>query len=795
MFKNHVKISFRNMRRQAAYSTINILGLTVGIASCILIAIHLKMELSYDKAYADRDKIFRVANGTSGSYTPSLLVSTLIRDYPEVASGTRLWKVNDIVVKLEGEMMKISNGLVADSTFFEVFPQEFLQGDPKTALTSPNSAVITKKFAERHYKDENPIGKIIESEGRKYAITAIVQDPPRLTSVPFEFIIDFEREWYVTGGYWTGNNFYSYVKLVNASQELAMEAKFEDFVRRYFAKELKDDGEDVEEYILRRLENGYSFFSLIPLQDIHLHYPHLSLGKGGKYSEVLILTFIGILILIVAAINFVNMTTARAGLRHKEVGVRKVLGTTRKDIMQQFLTESFMVVMIATVLGFVLAAVSLPYFNSLTERNMVLADISSPLAFFLLGILILVTTLLSGGYPAFYISSIGPVAALKGEGGKGKGKKMRVFLVIFQFIVSIFLIAITIIVDRQVKLMQNSDLGLETEEVLAVSNMSAIADNFSVFKDIVEQHSSVQSVTLTNQRPGSNVSNWGYEIITDPPQRLSPDHIFSDESYMDVLDLKLVEGRFFQKGRVADSMTVVINQNFAKVIGDNAVGTTLSRGRGANFTVIGVIEDFYATSVKRKSFPMVLRYEDDVNGLNSRSDYALIRIKGDFLTTMSEIEKDWQNLAGDYPFEATFLDDVFERLYNNEKRFGSIFKLFAILAIFIASLGLLSLAAYILERRYKEIAIRKVLGASVPGITSLILTDFVKMVVAAAIVASPIAYFYGNNWLQEFAKRINIDWYVLALPAVLVLSFTLLLVVVQSYRAATANPVNALKQE
>lgn len=795
MFKNHVKISFRNMRRQAAYSLINILGLTVGIASCLLIAIHINMELSYDKTYEERDRIFRVANGKSGSYTPSLLVSTLIQDYPEVASGTRLWRISENVMRMEGKMTKVYKGLTADSTFFEVFPQEFLQGDPQTALNAPNSMVITKKFADRHYKGENPLGKVVEADGRKFTITSVVKDPPRFTSVPFEFIIDFEREWYVTGGYWTGNNFYSYIKLVNANQELALEAKFEDFVRRYYAKEFQDEGENVEDYILRRLENNNPFFSLIPLEEIHLHYPNLSLGVGGKYSEVLILTFIGILILIVAAINFINMTTARAGLRHKEVGVRKVLGTTRQDIMRQFLTESFIVVMIATILGFILAAISIPYFNSLTQRSMEFSDIFSPLAFGLLAVLILITTLLSGGYPAFYISGIGPVAALKGEAGKGKGKKMRVFLVIFQFVVSIFLIAITIIVDRQVKLMQNTNLGLETEEVLAVSNMSTIAEKFDVFKSQIEQQAAVQSVTLTNQRPGSNVSNWGYEVISDDPQKLSPDHIFADEDYMDVLGLNLLEGRFFEKGRATDSMSVVINKTFARRIGENPLGTTLSRGRDRNFTVIGVVDDFYATSVKRRSYPMVLRYEDDVNGFVSLSDYALIRIKGDFMSTVATIEEQWQNVAGDYPFEATFLDDVFTRLYDNEKRFGSIFKLFAILAVFIAALGLLSLAAYVLERRYKEIAIRKVLGASVPGITSLILSDFVKMVLAAAVVASPIAYFYGNDWLQEFARRISIDWYILALPAMLVLAFTLLLVIVQSYRAASANPVNALKQE
>lgn len=795
MFKNHVKISFRNMRRQATYSLINILGLTVGIASCLLIAIHIKMELSYDEFYKESDRTFYITNGGVGRYTPSLMVSTLISDYPEVASGTRLWKIEENVAKIDGETIKIRNGLVADSTFFQVFPQEFVQGDPKTALSAPNSLVITEKFAERHFKGENPIGQVIETEGVKRKITAVVKDPPRLTSIPFEFITDFEREWYITGGYWTGNNFYSFVKLHSADQELNMEAKFVDFVRRYFAKELNEGGENIEEYILRRMEGGRPFFTLESLQDIHLHHPHLSLGKGGKNSDVLILAFIGILILLIATINFINMTTARAGLRHKEVGVRKVLGTTRQDIMRQFLTESLMVVLIATVLGFALAALSLPYFNSLTERSMMFSDIASPTGFVLLAILILITTILSGGYPAFYVSSVGPVQALKGEGPKGNGSVVRKFLVIFQFVVSIFLIATTIIIDRQVKLMLNTDLGLETEEVLAVSNMTAISDKYDFFRNQVSQNSAVKSITLTNQRPGSGVADWGYEVISDTPQKLGPDNIFADEYYMDVLDLKLVEGRFFQEGRAADSMTVVINEHFAKLIGDNALGTTLSRGRDANFTVIGVVENFYATSVKRRGKPLVIRYEDDVTGLITWSDYALIRIKGDFHTTVATIEKQWQEVAGDYPFEAVFLNDAFNRLYKNEERFGSMFKLFSILAIFIASLGLLSLAAYVLERRYKEIAIRKVLGASSKGITSLILKDFAVMVIIAAFIASPIAYFYGNDWLQEFAKRIEIDWFLLLIPVVMVLLFTLLLVVFQSYHAASANPVHALKQE
>lgn len=795
MFKNHVKISFRNMRRQATYSLINILGLTVGIASCLLIAIHIKMELSYDEFYKESDRTFYITNGGVGRYTPSLMVSTLISDYPEVESGTRLWKIDDYVVQIDGQTTKIMDGLVADSTFFEVFPQEFLQGDPKTALTAPNSMVITRTFAERHFKDQNPIGKVIEAEGDKYTITGLVSDPPRLSSIPFEFITDFPREWYITGGYWTGNNFYSYVKLNRPEQEVTMEAKFTDFVRRYYAKEVNEDGGNIEEYILDRLEGGNPFFTLEPFKDIHLHHPHLSLGKGGKFSDVLILAFIGVLILLIATINFINMTTARAGLRHKEVGVRKVLGTSRQDIMRQFLTESLMVVLTATILGFALAALALPYFNSLTERSMLFSDIASPTGFILLGVLILVTTFLSGGYPAFYISSIGPVQALKGEGPRGSGASVRKFLVIFQFVVSIFLIATTIIVDRQVKLMQNTDLGLETEEVLAVNNMTAIADKFDYFRDQVAQQASVQSVTLTNQRPGGGISNWGYEVISDSPSKHGPDHIFADEHYLDVLDLQLVDGRFFQEGRLADSMTVIINQHFARIIGEDALGTTLSRGRGANFTVIGIVEDFYATTVKRKSRPLVIRYEDDVNGFVSRSNHALVRIKGDFQSTVEAIEKQWQEVAGDYPFEAVFLNDAFNRLYENEERFGNMFKLFSILAIFIASLGLLSLAAYVLERRYKEIAIRKVLGASSKGITSLILKDFAVMVIIAAFIASPISYFYGNDWLEEFAKRIEINWILLFIPVVMVLLFTLLLVIVQSYRAASANPVHALKQE
>lgn len=795
MFKNHVKISIRNMQRQAAYSLINILGLTVGIASCLLIAIHIKMELSYDKHYEEGDRTYYIANGGIGRYTPSLMVSTLIRDYPEVVSGTRLWNVDEYVVKIDGKTLKIKQGLVADSTFFEVFPQQFIQGSPKQALTAPNSIVITRTFAETHFKDRDPVGQIIEAEGVKKTVTAVVEDPPKLTSVPFQFITDFERKWYITGGYWTGNNFFSFIKLHQPSQKFGLESKFEDFIRRNFAKEFEEDGDDLEEYILRGLSSGRPFYALIPLNDIHLHHPHLSLGKGGKYTDVLILAFIGVLILLIAAINFVNMTTARAGLRHKEVGIRKVLGTSRKDIMKQFLTESFIVVAIATILGFGLAALALPYFNSLTERNMELADIASPTAFLLLAVMVVITTLLSGGYPAFYISSIGPVQALKGEGPRGSGAGVRKFLVIFQFVVSIFLIATTIIIDRQVKLMLNTDLGLETEEVLAVSNMTAIADKFDYFKDQVVQNAAVQSISLSNQRPGSGIANWGYEAMNETKARYGPDHIFSDEQYMDVLDLKLASGRFFEQGRVADSMSIVINQNFANVLGDEALGMKFTRGRGSVFTVIGIIEDFYPTTVKRRSKPLVIRFQDRVEGAVTFSNYALIRIKGDFIATVAAIEKNWQEVAGDYPFEAVFLEDAFNRLYDNERRFGSMFKVFSVLAIFIASLGLLSLAAYVLERRYKEIAIRKVLGASAPGITTLILKDFAFMVLIAAVVASPIAYFYGNDWLQEFARRISIDWYLLIIPVVMVLVVTLLMVVVQSYRAASANPVHALKQE
>lgn len=797
MFKNYLKITTRSMKKHGIYTAINISGLAVGLASCLLIMIHVYEEFSYDKFRPNVDNIFYAANRSEGRFTPALLVSTLVEEYPEVVSGTRVRPSKEMVARISDKVVSIQNGLVADSTFFQVFETNFIQGDPDKALVRPRSMAVSERFVEKYLPDTEPLDQRIEIEGEAYTITGIFQDQPTNTHLPYDFVIDFPREDYVTKGYWTGNNFFSYIKLVDPANKVGLENKMADFVRRHFAQEFQQFGQDVEEFILTTLGSGNGkFLTFLPIKSIHLHHPGLSFNKPGKFSNVIILFLIGILIMTIAAINYVNMTTARAGVRQKEVGVRKVLGSTKKELVNQFFTESFVVAFGAVVLGFLLCVLVLPFFNDLTQRNLNYSDLFGPQSLAVIVCLLLGTTLLSGAYPAFYISSIQTVSALKGDKSGSKKFGLRKFLVVFQFAVSIFLIALTVIIDRQVSLMRESDLGFDSEQIFAVENISKMSGSYESFRNELLNHPDITEVTLSNTMPSGFVSNWSYESTGDNSQKYSPDHIIADENFMKVLGLELLSGRYFESTRAVDSASVVINEYFAKALGGNVVGQELSRGW--KFRIIGVVKDFHASSVKNEVRPLVIRFNNGGKGIKGSigvPDYALIRIESNYSKTTELIEEDWERVAGDYPFEGAFVDDRFAMLYDSERRFGNMFTTFSILAVFIASMGLMSLAAYVIEKKYKEIAIRKVLGASSAKITQRILMDFIQLVALASIISIPAVYFYGNEWLTEFAQRISIEWFLLVVPVGLLMLFSLLTVGLQSLKAASANPVNALKQE
>ncbi|MFY0690154.1 MAG: ABC transporter permease [Cyclobacteriaceae bacterium] len=793
MIKNYFKVTVRNISKNKLFTSINAFGLSLAMLCCLLITTFVRWEFSYDQHLANADHTYYVANGSSGRWTPPLMGSTLVRDYPEVEQAVRIAAITSFVGEIDNNMVSIDQGLMADSTFFEVFPQEFIYGTPNTALTAPNTMVLTQSLAENYFPGENPLGKTLVFEDEKFEVKAVVADPPGNTSLPFKFIIDLPRIPEVTQGNWTGNMFFTYVKLSQNADPATLEGKFPDFVYRYFTSDVESFGGNIDDYVSDRYASSGALFSLIPIRNIHLDYPHLSLGKAGKLSNVIVISIIALLILLVASINYVNMTTARAGNRLKEVGVRKVLGSLRSQLANQFFMESSLLTAIALVVGLIGAILLLPFFNELTQRSFEISDLLSLQSLLILFGLGVVTALFSGVYPAVYISSIKVINALKGSGGVSGSFSLRKVLVVFQFAVTVFLLAMTVIVFFQVNHMKSIDPGINTSKTYAVKNANTLGiERINSFKDELMSISGVESVSRSSMIPAvSGLSDWTYRTVEDVPRRFGPMHVMTDEHFVDVLDIELIEGRNFRSASASDSTGVLINETFAKMIGGDVLGKKLTRGPGHNFTILGVFKDFHATSVKRAMNPMIIRYLEEGYGI----DNFLIKMEGNVPALARDVEKAWYSIKDDYPFEGIFIDQSFENLYQAENRFGRMFSIFSIVTIVISILGLVSLVSFVLEKKYKEIAIRKVLGADTTNITKLINRDFLKLVLFGSLIGVPISFYYGMTWLEEFAERIELGWMLLAGPIFVVLLLTLILVTVQTIKVAASNPVDALKQE
>ncbi len=800
MLKNYFKVTIRNMRKQMAYTTFNLLGLSVGTAACLLIIVHLSAQLKYDKFVPEGEHVYRVINvfdkDRYGSNTPAQLVKFFLQDYPEIATGTRVAGTFDAVLRNGDEYITQDGGIIADSTFFEVFPTTFLHGEPKNALNAPSTLVLTESMAEKFFPDQNAMGQTLVYNGDPYQVTAVVSDPPATTTMPYKFIMNIPFAFWATQGYWTGNNFYSYVKLHPEASTLNLENKFPDFVRRYIAPEMlsfMSEYESWEEY----LDDGnFRSFKLIPLFDIHLHYPRFSLGAGGSYENVILFGIIAFFILFIACINYVNMATARSTVRAKEVGMRKVLGSLRNTLIQQFLLESIFITLISVLLGLVLAIVALPFFNSLTGTAYEWTAILSLSNLLWVGAIIIVIGLLAGSYPALFLSSFQPIVALRGLNVKGGSSKLRTGLVILQFAISAFLITATFIVYSQVQHMSARKLGVNTSEVFVLRNTGRLGDQFETFQNILEQQTGISQVSALSTYPSGSVPDWGYGTKGENRVQLGPDHIFADKDAAEVLGLIITEGTFFQ-GIATDTGHVVVNETFVRKAGwDNPIGELVDRGRGENYRVIGVVQDFVMRTAKRNPRELIFRYNPDgIRSGDFGGPYLLIKMTGNYREQLAIVEEEWNKFSDGYPFDGMFLDESFNRLYQSERRFGQLFTTFSGLAILIACIGLFALAAFTLEKRLKEIAIRKVLGATVNKVVRIIVWDFLKLTLMGAVIAIPVIYYLGNDWLSNYDYRISIGPVILLVPIFVIVAISLLTISLKTWHTAIDNPVNALKQE
>ena len=807
MFKNYIKIALRNFLKHKGFSFINIFGLTIGVACCLLIVLFVLDEISYDQYHDKADKIYRV--GIRGFVNNSLfhgviscapMAQTLVDEFPEVTAATRLRNFGFPVFRYEDKVFSEEKVFWVDQAFFDVFTVPFIKGNPKTALAQPNTIVLTRSMALKYFGDEDPIGKNLNADKRRdYLVTGVVEDVPRNSHFHYDFLASLITHEDSRSPIWVSNNYYTYVVLhENASPE-AFEAKLDELVKKYVGPQIeKALSITLEQFFASGGEWGYF---IQPLTGIHLH-SHLDyeLEPNGDIAYVYIFSIIALGILLVACINFVNLATARAANRAREVGIRKTVGSNRGQLIRQFLSETTIMSFFAVLLALLAIQVLLPLFNDITGKELAVPYIQNVLTIPLLLGLVLFIGILAGTYPAFFLASFDPVVVLKTEmSGRSKKSNIRNVLVVFQFTVSIVLIVGTIIVSRQLRYIQNRNLGFNKEQVVIVKKTDDIGNQVPAFRQELLKNPKVINATNTNNLIGNEFGNSAYKLAGATGEET---HLLwtyrTDPYFVETYQIEMAKGRYYEEGRQSDQQSAVINEAAARELGlTDPVGKQIvaihpNADQSLTFTIIGVLKNFHFKSLHHQINPLIVH----LYGPEGRGRYVSVRIHSENIReTMTFLENTWRKFASNQAFEYEFFDDHFAGIYQAEERTGQIFFSFSLLAIIIASLGLFGLAAFVTEQRTKEIGIRKVLGATESGIVFLLSRQFTKWVVLSNLFAWPIAYYFMRKWLQRFAYQTSISaWYFL-FAFIVVLFVALLTVCYQTVKAARSNPVELLRYE
>ena len=811
MLRNYLKIAWRNLTRNRAFTAINITGLAIGMATCLLIGLFVLDELSYDRYNEKADRIVRVVfrgvmNGEKmreASVMPPV-AQTLRTDYPEVLEATRLRRRGTVRVTYQNNTFQEETLAYVDANFMQVFTIPLLNGqNAKTALMQPNAVVITSTVAKKYFGAENPIGKLltVKDSPTPYTITGVIDPLPANAHFHFDLFASMASLPEAKETSWLQSNFHTYLVLPPGYDYKRLEAKLPQVVEQYMAPQLeKMAGVSLAEF--RKKGNNIGLF-LQPLTSIHLHSdlkPESELEPGGDIRYVYIFGAIALFMLLLACINFMNLSTASATKRAKEVGIRKVMGSEKGALMSQFLTESTLLTAVSLGLAIGLVWLTLPFLNNLSGKSLILNFVKMP--WLLPGLLGfgLVVGVLAGSYPAFFLSSFKPISVLKGSVSAALGRSsigLRSSLVVFQFFISFLLLVGTTVVYRQLQYIQNARLGYDKEQVLVVEGTGVLGKNEDVFRRQLLQDSRVANASVSSHLPTGPTNNGLFSVFPDGQNdRLGRFVLYGiDYDYLPTMGMKLVAGRNFSPTFGTDSSAVLINETAAQTYGwgKNAVGHTISspnsEGTLSTFRVIGVVQDFHFRSLHERISPlaMTLRY-------NAGS--VVVKAKtSDMAGLLAFVKNQWAAFKSEEPFRYSFLDQSYQASYEAERKTGQILGIFAGLTIFVACLGLFGLATFTAEQRTKEIGVRKVLGASVGSIVALLSKDFLKLVLIAIVIASPIAWYAMNRWLQDFAYKIDIEWWVFALAGLLAVGIALLTVSFQSVKAALMNPVKSLRSE
>ena len=806
MIRNYLTVALRNMLKHKFYSGINILGLSIGIASCLLILLYVVDELGYDRFHAKADRTYRMGVEASlggqnfnSPITAPPMAATLVKDFPEVEAATRLFKLSAEVLRNGDKVFTEKRVAFADSNFFNVFTFRLKEGNPAAALLGPQTLVLSETTARKYFGNAPALGKILIVGHYKvaYRVAGVMEDMPHNSHFHFDVLLSMASFPNSRRTEWVGNSFYTYVVLREGAPASAFAGKMPGLVRRYVAPQLAQALNYPYEQFQK---NGgkWAFFTQ-PVGDIHLYsdYAEGELEPNGSITYVYIFSAIALFLLLIACINFMNLATARSASRAKEVGIRKVLGSVKARLVGQFLTESLLYSIVAVALAYVLTSLCLQPFNEIAGKNLSADVLGSG---WLLGGMVALTLgvgVLAGSYPAFYLTAFRPVEVLKGRLKAGvASSRIRNVLVVSQFAVSICLIICTWVVYGQLQYTRSRNLGLDKENVLVVANARRLGSNLQAFKQTLARQAQVANVTLADELPANNVlSNTVFR-----KEGSNVDNVFNfyavDEDYFATLKMKLVQGRGFSHRFGTDSSAIVINEaaarqlNWTEPLGRKLLFYGQGPDRVQPLTVIGVVKDFNFESLRNKIAPLIIRYSGGVK------TYAAVRLKpGNAEAGVALAAKRWKQYAPGEPFEYAFLDENFDALFRAEQRLGKVFAIFTGLGIFIACLGLFGLSAFVAEQRGKEIGVRKVLGASVPQLVLLLSTDFTRLVLIAFGVAAPLAWYAMHRWLENFAYRAPIHWLTFVLAGVAALGIAWVTLSFQAIKAAVTDPVKTLRSE
>jgi putative ABC transport system permease protein len=823
MIKNYFKIAWRNAYRNKTQSLINLLGLTIGLTCVVLIALYIRSELQYDKQFSNADRIFRVnMSGKMGEeafyagYTPPPAGRALMDNFPEIESYARIYRPGAKVVRAaspssQEKFFTEDRILSVDSNFLQLLDYPLSQGDRNTCLMNSHSIVISNTMAQKYFGNTNPIGKTLAIEGdhNPYLVTAILADNKTPTSLRFDFLLPIANEKDVKyfDWSWVWLNVATYVKFKphiphNIAAIQHLESKFPMMMRQQAASAFDRIGQPYDQFLKK---GGKWDLHLQPLTAIHLHSADIvsTVTDQGNIKYVYFFSIIAFFILLLACVNFMNLSTANASRRAKEIGVRKVVGSTKRQLTKQFYIEALLLSILACILALAFVYFIIPYFNQLADKTIVFSSLWLDGNWIYLLLIVVLCALLAGSYPAFYLSSLAPISILKGTKSPLKHQGMRSGLIVFQFSVSTALAICSLIVYQQLRYTQIHDLGLDQENVLVLPNSKRLGNSEESFKEELKKSSHVIDASISTNIPGRGAFGDFYvPLSSNGDQPIAKDITLSsyltDDNFIKTLNIQLLQGRGFDPG-FDNSRTILINETAAKRMGyKNPLGKFIKYPGGnaaESYQIIGIMKDFNTESLHSPIVPFALFHKSS-KSYEIPSSFLVIRVKsGDLSPILKEMEHLWKTFSPNTPFEYSFLRDDLAMQYESDQRTGKIIGIFSLLSIVIACIGLLGLVIFATQQRTKEIGIRKVLGASVIDIMQLLSKNFIRLLLVAFLIAAPIAWWVMTRWLDDFAYKITIQWWMFVLAGMAAMFIALLTISIQAVKAATVNPVESLRDE